>query len=52
VVDGMQRIYYPGAQVKPKALPARADAGAGHGAGIGSGNGTQAVADAGTPAVQ
>ncbi|HIE5949500.1 TPA: efflux RND transporter periplasmic adaptor subunit, partial [Burkholderia cepacia] len=54
VVDGMQRIYYPGAQVKPKALPVRADAGAGagYGAGSGSGNGTQAVADAGAPAVQ
>ncbi|HHT8932307.1 TPA: efflux RND transporter periplasmic adaptor subunit, partial [Burkholderia cenocepacia] len=42
VVDGVQRIYYPGAQVKPKALPARADAG----------NATQAVADAGAPAAQ
>ena len=49
VVDGMQRIYYPGAQVKPKALPARADTGAGNGAGNGPGNGTQAVADAGAP---
>ncbi|HDR9446187.1 TPA: efflux RND transporter periplasmic adaptor subunit, partial [Burkholderia multivorans] len=26
VVDGVQRIYYPGAQVKPKPQPARADA--------------------------
>ncbi|MBO1857213.1 efflux RND transporter periplasmic adaptor subunit [Burkholderia cenocepacia] len=42
VVDGVQRIYYPGAQVKPKALPARADAG----------NATQALADAGAPAAQ
>lgn len=50
VVDGVQRIYYPGAQVKPKALPARADAGAG----AGPGSGTQAVAnaDAGAPAAQ
>jgi len=48
VVDGVQRIYYPGAQVKPKALPARADAG------TGPGNGTQAVAvaDAGAPAAR
>ncbi|AOJ89706.1 hemolysin secretion protein D [Burkholderia sp. MSMB0856] len=48
VVDGVQRIYYPGAQVKPKALPARADAGSG----AGPGSGTQAVADAGAPAAQ
>ncbi|WP_175716281.1 efflux RND transporter periplasmic adaptor subunit [Burkholderia anthina] len=49
VVDGVQRIYYPGAQVKPKALPARAEAGAG----TGPGSGTQAVAnaDTGAPAV-
>ncbi|UEP50561.1 efflux RND transporter periplasmic adaptor subunit [Burkholderia ambifaria] len=48
VVDGVQRIYYPGAQVKPNALPARADAG------TGPGNGTQAVAvaDAGAPAAR
>ncbi|WP_334042084.1 efflux RND transporter periplasmic adaptor subunit [Burkholderia ambifaria] len=46
VVDGVQRIYYPGAQVKLKALPARADAG------TGPGNGTQAVADAGAPAAR
>ncbi|MET3620273.1 efflux RND transporter periplasmic adaptor subunit [Burkholderia ambifaria] len=50
VVDGVQRIYYPGAQVKPKALPARADAG------TGPGNGTQAVAvavaDAGASAAR
>ncbi|EMH3376864.1 efflux RND transporter periplasmic adaptor subunit, partial [Burkholderia multivorans] len=38
VVDGVQRIYYPGAQVKPKPQPARADAEPGGGA--------QAVADA------
>lgn len=48
VVDGVQRIYYPGAQVKPKAVPARADAGTG----TGPGSGTQAVADAGAPAAQ
>jgi len=54
VVDGVQRIYYPGAQVKPKALPVRADAGAGNGSssGSGTGGGTQAVADAGAPAAQ
>ncbi|HEM7852172.1 TPA: efflux RND transporter periplasmic adaptor subunit [Burkholderia multivorans] len=44
VVDGVQRIYYPGAQVKPKPQPARADAEPGGGA--------QAVADAGGPAAQ
>lgn len=44
VVDGVQRIYYPGAQVKPKSQPARADAEPGGGA--------QAVADAGGPAAQ
>ncbi|HEM7806860.1 efflux RND transporter periplasmic adaptor subunit [Burkholderia multivorans] len=44
VVDGVQRIYYPGAQVKPKSQPARADAEPGGGA--------QAVADAGAPAAQ
>lgn len=44
VVDGVQRIYYPGAQVKPKSQPARADAE--------SGGGAQAVADAGAPAAQ
>ncbi|KGB89649.1 efflux transporter, RND family, MFP subunit [Burkholderia multivorans] len=43
VVDGVQRIYYPGAQVKPKPQPARVDAGAGA---------AQAVADAGAPAAQ
>ncbi|NIF43520.1 efflux RND transporter periplasmic adaptor subunit [Burkholderia sp. Tr-862] len=48
VVDGVQRIYYPGAQVKPKALPARADAGTG----TGPDSGTQAVADAGAPAAR
>ncbi|WP_322026856.1 efflux RND transporter periplasmic adaptor subunit [Burkholderia sp. BCC1977] len=48
VVDGVQRIYYPGAQVKPKALPVRADAGSGSGTGPVSG--TQAVADAGASA--
>ncbi|EMH3281853.1 efflux RND transporter periplasmic adaptor subunit, partial [Burkholderia multivorans] len=32
VVDGVQRIYYPGAQVKPKPQPARADAEPGGGA--------------------
>ncbi|MCO8611655.1 efflux RND transporter periplasmic adaptor subunit [Burkholderia multivorans] len=44
VVDGVQRIYYPGAQVKPKPQPARADAQPGGAA--------QAVADAGAPAAQ
>ncbi|MCA8377108.1 efflux RND transporter periplasmic adaptor subunit [Burkholderia multivorans] len=44
VVDGVQRIYYPGAQVKLKSQPARADAEPGGGA--------QAVADAGGPAAQ
>ncbi|MBU9209401.1 efflux RND transporter periplasmic adaptor subunit [Burkholderia multivorans] len=44
VVDGVQRIYYPGAQVKPKPQPARADAEPGGGA--------HAVADAGAPAAQ
>ncbi|HEF4753648.1 efflux RND transporter periplasmic adaptor subunit [Burkholderia multivorans] len=44
VVDGVQRIYYPGAQVKPKSQPARADAEPGGGA--------HAVADAGGPAAQ
>ncbi|MBU9465293.1 efflux RND transporter periplasmic adaptor subunit [Burkholderia multivorans] len=44
VVDGVQRIYYPGAQVKPKPQPARADAQ--------SGGAAQAVADAGAPAAQ
>ncbi|HDR9839078.1 TPA: efflux RND transporter periplasmic adaptor subunit [Burkholderia multivorans] len=44
VVDGVQRIYYPGAQVKPKPQPARADAQPGAAA--------QAVADAGAPAAQ
>ncbi|MCA8315708.1 efflux RND transporter periplasmic adaptor subunit [Burkholderia multivorans] len=44
VVDGVQRIYYPGAQVKPKPQPARADAQPGGTA--------QAVADAGAPAAQ
>ncbi|PRE18548.1 efflux RND transporter periplasmic adaptor subunit [Burkholderia multivorans] len=44
VVDGVQRIYYPGAQVKPKPQPARADAEPGGGA--------QAVADAGGPAAR
>ncbi|MBJ9616464.1 efflux RND transporter periplasmic adaptor subunit [Burkholderia multivorans] len=44
VVDGVQRIYYPGAQVKPKPQPARADAEPGGAA--------QAVADAGAPAAQ
>ncbi|KVP19689.1 hemolysin secretion protein D [Burkholderia multivorans] len=44
VVDGVQRIYYPGAQVKPKPQPARADAQP-RGA-------AQAVADAGAPAAQ
>ncbi|WP_269505606.1 efflux RND transporter periplasmic adaptor subunit [Burkholderia sp. IMCC1007] len=48
VVDGVQRIYYPGAQVKPKALPAHADAGTS----TRSGTGTQALADAGAPAAQ
>ncbi|MBJ9624306.1 efflux RND transporter periplasmic adaptor subunit [Burkholderia multivorans] len=44
VVDGVQCIYYPGAQVKPKPQPARADAQPGAAA--------QAVADAGAPAAQ
>lgn len=44
VVDGVQRIYYPGAQVKPKPQPAHADAQPGGAA--------QAVADAGAPAAQ
>ncbi|MBU9550466.1 efflux RND transporter periplasmic adaptor subunit [Burkholderia multivorans] len=44
VVDGVQRIYYPGAQVKPKPQAARADAQPGGAA--------QAVADAGAPAAQ
>ncbi|HDR8917426.1 TPA: efflux RND transporter periplasmic adaptor subunit, partial [Burkholderia multivorans] len=44
VVDGVQRIYYPGAQVKPKPQPVRADAQPGGAA--------QAVADAGAPAAQ
>ncbi|MBR8121724.1 efflux RND transporter periplasmic adaptor subunit [Burkholderia multivorans] len=44
VVDGVQRIYYPGAQVKPKPQPARPDAQPGGAA--------QAVADAGAPAAQ
>ncbi|MBR8451772.1 efflux RND transporter periplasmic adaptor subunit [Burkholderia multivorans] len=44
VVDGVQRIYYPGAQVKPKPQPARANAEPGGAA--------QAVADAGAPAAQ
>ncbi|MBU9487531.1 efflux RND transporter periplasmic adaptor subunit [Burkholderia multivorans] len=44
VVDGVQRVYYPGAQVKPKPQPARADAEPGGAA--------QAVADAGAPAAQ
>ncbi|WP_261507248.1 efflux RND transporter periplasmic adaptor subunit [Burkholderia multivorans] len=44
VVDGVQRIYYPGAQVKPKPQPARADAQPGGAA--------QTVADAGAPAAQ
>ncbi|HGL4262462.1 TPA: efflux RND transporter periplasmic adaptor subunit [Burkholderia dolosa] len=44
VVDGVQRIYYPGAQVKPKALPARAQAG------DAAGGGMPATADAGTSA--
>ncbi|QGR85236.1 efflux RND transporter periplasmic adaptor subunit [Burkholderia multivorans] len=44
VVDGVQRVYYPGAQVKPKPQPARADAQPGGAA--------QAVADAGAPAAQ
>ncbi|KVQ73509.1 hemolysin secretion protein D [Burkholderia multivorans] len=44
VVDGVQRIYYPGAQVKPKPQPARAD--------VQPGAAAQAVADAGAPAAQ
>ncbi|MGR3908378.1 efflux RND transporter periplasmic adaptor subunit [Burkholderia sp. SR8] len=54
VVDGVQRIYYPGAQVKPNALPARAaaDRGTGTGTGTAPASGTQAVADAGAPAAQ
>ena len=52
VVDGVQRIYYPGAQVKPKVLSARADAGAAPGSGTAPASGTQAVADAGAPAAQ
>ncbi|MBU9399041.1 efflux RND transporter periplasmic adaptor subunit [Burkholderia multivorans] len=44
VVDGVQRIYYPGAQVKPKPQPARAD--------VQPGGAAQAVADAGAPAAQ
>ncbi|PRE39340.1 efflux RND transporter periplasmic adaptor subunit [Burkholderia multivorans] len=44
VVDGVQRIYYPGAQVKPKPQAARTDAQPGGAA--------QAVADAGAPAAQ
>ncbi|HDV6318472.1 TPA: efflux RND transporter periplasmic adaptor subunit [Burkholderia multivorans] len=44
VVDGVQRIYYPSAQVKPKPQAARADAQPGGAA--------QGVADAGAPAAQ
>lgn len=44
VVDGVQRIYYPGAQVKPKPQPARA--------GAEPGGAARAVADAGAPAAQ
>ncbi|PRE13197.1 efflux RND transporter periplasmic adaptor subunit [Burkholderia multivorans] len=44
VVDGVQRIYYPGAQVKPKPQPTRAD--------VQPGAAAQAVADAGAPAAQ
>ncbi|MCA8413012.1 MAG: efflux RND transporter periplasmic adaptor subunit [Burkholderia multivorans] len=44
VVDGVQRIYYPGAQVKPKPQAARA--------GAEPGGAAQAVADAGAPAAQ
>ncbi|KVR46137.1 efflux RND transporter periplasmic adaptor subunit [Burkholderia multivorans] len=44
VVDGVQRIYYPGAQVKPKPQAPRA--------GAEPGGAAQAVADAGAPAAQ
>ncbi|RQR30521.1 MULTISPECIES: efflux RND transporter periplasmic adaptor subunit [unclassified Burkholderia] len=52
VVDGVQRIYYPGAQVKPKVLPARADADTGTGPGSGTQAAAVAVADAGAPAAR
>ncbi|WP_321804174.1 efflux RND transporter periplasmic adaptor subunit [Burkholderia sp. BCC1993] len=52
VVDGVQRIYYPGAQVKPKVLPARADADTATGPGSGTQAAAVAVADAGAPAAR
>ncbi|RQR80809.1 MULTISPECIES: efflux RND transporter periplasmic adaptor subunit [unclassified Burkholderia] len=52
VVDGVQRIYYPGAQVNPKVLPARADTDTGTGPGSGTQAAAVAVADAGAPAAR
>ncbi|RQS56203.1 MULTISPECIES: efflux RND transporter periplasmic adaptor subunit [unclassified Burkholderia] len=52
VIDGVQRIYYPGAQVKPKVLPARADADTATGPGSDTQAAAVAVADAGAPAAR